>query len=63
MQPDTIRTLAEYIAECKRRNRDNYRATSCSPVNTTLEDNTAGDQGHWSGDGGCDQNISRQGRD
>ena len=60
MQPNTMRTLAEYIADKQRRNRDNYRATSGSSFDTTIEDNTSGDQGNRSGNGGRNQNNSGQ---
>jgi hypothetical protein len=63
MQPNTIRTLAEYIAEHRRRDRDNYRTTSGSPFDTTLEDHSIRDQGDWGRDGGRDQDVSGQGRD
>ena len=63
MQPNTIRTLAEYIAEHRRRDRDNHRATSGSAFDTTLEDHSTGDSGHRSGDGGRDQDSTGQGRD
>ena len=63
MQPATIRTLSEYIADKQSRYRDNYRTTSRSTFDTTLENNSTGDQGDRSGDGGYDQDISGQGRD
>lgn len=63
MQPDTFRTLAEYIHELRRRDRNHYRTDSGSPFDTTLEDHTPRDQGDWGGDGGRDKNPSRQSRD
>ena len=63
MQPNNIRTLAEYIADRESRYRDNYRTTSRSTFDTTIEEYPAGDQGDRSGDGGHDQNIGGQSRD
>ena len=63
MQANHIRTLAEYIADRESRYRDNYRATSGSSFDTTIEDNSTGDQGHRSGDAGRNQNPSGQSRD
>ena len=63
MQPSTIRTLAEYIADRESRYRDNYRTTSRSPFDTTLEDHSTGDQGDWGGNVGRDQDASGQSRD
>lgn len=56
MQPSTIRTLAELIAEHHRRNRYNYRTNSGSAVDTTIESDSTRDQGDRSRDVGCDQN-------
>jgi hypothetical protein len=63
MQPNNIRTLAEYIADRESRYRDNYRATRGSSFDTTIEDNTPGDQGNRSGDAGRDQDSGGQSRD
>ena len=50
MQPDTFRTLAEYIHELRCRNRNNYPTGEHSGFDTTIHKNTPGDQGNWSGD-------------
>jgi len=63
MQPSTIRTLAEYIADRESRYRDNYRTTSRSSFDTTIENDSTGDQGDRSGDAGHNQDPSRQGWD
>ena len=63
MQPSTIRTLAEYIADRESRYRDNYRTTSRSSFDTTIENYSTGDQGDRSGDAGHNQDSSGQGRD
>ena len=63
MQANHIRTLAEYIADKQSRYRDNYRATSSSSFDTTIEDYSTGDQRDCSGDAGRDQDCSGQSRD
>lgn len=63
MQPSTIRTLAEYIADRESRYRDNYRTTSRSSFDTTLENNSTGDQRDRSGDARHNQDSSGQSRD
>jgi hypothetical protein len=63
MQPSTIRTLAEYIAEHRRRDRNHNRTISGSAFDTTLEDHTPGDERNRSGDGGRDQDASGQSGD
>ena len=63
MQANHIRTLAEYIADKSSRYRDNYRATSRSAFDTTIEDNSTGDQGDRGGDAGRDQNSGGKSRD
>ena len=50
MQPDTMRTLAEYIHELRRRDRNNYPAGEHPGFDTTIHENTPGDQGDRSGD-------------
>ena len=60
MQPNNIRTLAEYIADRESRYRDNYRTTSRSTFDTTIEEYSTRDQGDRGGDGGRDQDISGQ---
>lgn len=59
MQPDTFRTLAEYIHELRRRNRNNYGTSEQPCFDTTTEDDSNWDQRNWSGDGRRDQNKSR----
>ena len=63
MQANHIRTLSEYIADKQGRYRDNYRATSSSSFDTTIEDNTPRDQGDRGGDAGRDQDSGGQSRD
>jgi len=55
MQPDHIRTLAEYIHELRRRNRDHYPAGEYPAFDTTVEDDSDWSQRHRSGDGGRGQ--------
>lgn len=50
MQPDTMRTLAEYIHELRRRDRDNYPAREHPSFDTTIEDDSNWDQRNRSGD-------------
>lgn len=63
MDGSTIRTLAEYIAEQHRRSRYNYGTSGGGAFDTTIEDNSTGDQGNRSGDERCDQDSTGQGRD
>lgn len=60
MDGHAIRTLAQYIAEHQRRNRYNYGTAVSSAVDTTLENNSTGDEGDRSRDGRLDQDHSRQ---
>ena len=62
MDGSTIRTLAEYIAELKRRDRKDYGASRQSGFDTTLVEDLDGDEGNRSGDGRCDSNDPGQGR-
>jgi hypothetical protein len=55
MQPDTFRTLAEYIHELRRRNRNYYPAGEYSAFDTTIHENTTGDQRNRSRDAGRGQ--------
>jgi hypothetical protein len=56
MRSDNFRTLAEYIHEVRRRNR-NYHPTGKQPAfDTTTEDDSDWDQGHRSGDAGRGEN-------
>ena len=52
MQPDTFRTLAEYIHELRRRDRDHYATREHPPFDTTIEDDSNWNQGNRSGDAG-----------
>ena len=59
MQPDTFRTLAEYIHELRRRDRF-YNGTDSQPAfDTTTEDDAHWSQGDSSGDVGRNQDSSR----
>ena len=51
MQPDTFRTLAEYIHELRRRDRDRDRTGQSAPFDTTVEDDANWNQGNRGGDG------------
>ena len=59
MQPDTFRTLAEYIHELRRRDRNNYTAGEQPAFDTTIEDDFNWDQRNRSGDAGRSQNTER----
>jgi hypothetical protein len=62
MQGSTIRTLAEYIVELHRRDR-NYNGTSeCPAFDTTTEDDAHWSQGDGRGDGGLDKNSRGKSR-
>ena len=63
MDGQTIRTLAEYIAEQHRRDRYYYGSNGGGAFDTTIESHSTGDQGDRSRDGGPNQNDSRQSRD
>jgi hypothetical protein len=52
MQPDTILTLAQYINELKRRDRDRDRASEQPAFDTTTEDDAHWNQGDRSRDAG-----------
>jgi hypothetical protein len=58
MQPDTIRTLAEYIYELQRRDRDHYPAREHPTVNTTVEDDNNRSERHRSGNDGRSENTT-----
>lgn len=59
MQPETFRTLAEYIHELRRRDRI-YHGTDSQPAfDTTTEDDSHWNQGDSSGDDGRNQDSSR----
>ena len=52
MRPDTFRTLAEYIHELRRRDRDRNGTSESAAFDTTVEDDSNWDQGNRSGNGG-----------
>jgi len=56
VQPDTFRTLAEYIHELQRRDRNNYSAGEQSPINTKVQNDSDWNQGNRSGDAGRSEN-------
>ena len=58
MQANTIRTLAEYIAEQHSRNRFNYGTNGGGAFDSTIEADSTGDQRDPGGDDGCDQDNS-----
>ena len=57
MQPDNILTLAQYINDLKRRDRDRDRASEQPAFDTTTEDDAHWDQGDWSRDVGRGQDT------
>jgi hypothetical protein len=57
MQPDTFRTLAEYIHELRRRDRDYYPAREYPAFDTTIEDDADWDQGNRSRNVGRSENT------
>ena len=52
MQPDTFRTLAEYIHELRRRDRDRDRTSEQPAFDTTTEDDAHWNQGDRSRNAG-----------
>jgi hypothetical protein len=52
MQTDTFRTLAEYIHELRRRDRNNYPAREYPAFDTTVEDDYNWSQRHRGRDAG-----------
>ena len=58
MQADTMRTLAEYITELHRRDRFNYGTNGGGAFDSTIEDNSTGDQRNTSRDVGLSQDYS-----
>ena len=56
MQPDTMRTLAEYIHELRRRDRNNHGTTEHAGFDTTIHEDIVGDEGYRSGDVGRGEN-------
>ena len=59
MQPDTMRTLAEYIHELRRRDWDRDRTGEQPAFDTTTEDDAHWDQGDRSRNVGRGSNYSR----
>jgi hypothetical protein len=57
MQPDTFRTLAEYIHELRRRDRNHYPTGEHPAFDTTTEDDAHWDQGDRSRDVGRGQDT------
>jgi hypothetical protein len=58
MQPDTMRTLAEYIHELRSRDWYHNGASEQPAFDTTTEDDAHWDQGDSSGDAGRGKNHS-----
>jgi hypothetical protein len=56
MQPDTFRTLAEYIHELRRRNRNNHPTREHPAFDTTVEDDHNWNQGYRSRNAGRGEN-------
>jgi hypothetical protein len=63
MQGSTIRTLAEYIVELHRRDRNRNGTGEQPAFDTTIEDDAHWSQGDCGGDVRSDQNATGQGRD
>jgi hypothetical protein len=59
MQPDTMRTLAEYIHELRRRDWDRDRTSEQPAFDTTTEDDAHWDQGDRSRNARRGSNHSR----
>ena len=59
MQPDTFRTLAEYIHELQRRDRNYYPTGEHPAFNPEIENDFDRDQGNRSGDAGRGKNTQR----
>lgn len=58
MQPDTIVTLAQYINDLKRRDRDRDGTSEHPAFDTTVEDDVDWDQRYRSGDAGRSKDHS-----
>ena len=63
MDGSTIGTLAQYIAELRRRDRKDNGAARQPSFDTTLVQDLDGDEGNRSGNGRCDSNDPGQSRD
>jgi len=59
MEGRTMRILSEYIAELHRRDREYYRTTKRTSVNTTKDTDAVRSQRNRSGDAGRSKNGSR----
>ena len=59
MQPDTILTLAQYISDLKRRDRDRDRTSEQPAFDTPTEDDVDWNQGDRSGDAGRGKDHQR----
>jgi hypothetical protein len=59
MEGRTMRILSEYIAELHRRDREYYRTTERTSVNTKKGTDTVRSQGNRSGDAGRGKNRAR----
>lgn len=57
MQPDTFRTLAEYIHELRRRDWNNHPTGEHPAFDTTIHENITRDQRDRSGDVGRSENT------
>lgn len=62
MQGSTIRTLAEYIVELHRRDRNYNRTSECPAFDTTTEDDAHWFQGDGRGDVRSDKDSSGESR-
>ena len=63
MEGRTMRTLAEYIARHHRGDRDDNGTGQHAAFDTTVGEDSGGDEGLGSGDAGCDTDSPGQGRD
>ena len=63
MEGKVMRTLADLIARHHRGDRDYNRTSQCAAFDTTVENDSGGDQGVGSGDAGCYQNSQGQSGD
>jgi hypothetical protein len=59
VQSDTFRTLAEYIHELRRRDRDNYSAGEHPAFDTTVEDDSNWNQRNGGGNVRRGENTQR----
>jgi len=59
MRPDTMRTLAEYIHELRRRDRNDYGTVEQPGFDTTLNNAVDSEQGDRGGDAGRGQDTPR----